>query len=139
MKYLISILFILLSIVNAQTAFTMNNMKVYYKDTIDDLSGSISYCSDGYYVNDVKGVMMGQPFHQYQMGTWSYDTAKDQLTQTMLIAKDIDQGTIIEDYRANPALSTTISNNVQHTFVTGVVNNTTRIVKIELQPTLDCQ
>ena len=139
MKYFISILFIFFSILNAESTFTMNNIKVYYEDTMDDLSGSISYCSDGHYLNDVRGIFMGRNFHQYQTGIWSYNTLKDQLTQTMYIAKDVNHGTIIEDYRENPSLSTTISNDMKQRLVEGAINNTTRIIKIEFNHALRCQ
>jgi hypothetical protein len=139
MKYFISILFIFQFIVNAQTAFTMKNMKIYYKDTIDNLSGSISYCADGYYFNDVRGVMMGQPFHQHQLGIWSYDTIKDQLTQTMYIARDVDHGIIVEDYSKNPSSSTTVSYNMKHTLIEGAINETTRVIKIEVDHALKCR
>ena len=138
MRYLHILLVIFPLLLHSQSNFIMNNKQIYYEDTTDDLSGVISYCTNGHYVNDVIGTMMGIPFHQYQNGVWSYDNVKDELKQTMYLAKDINSGKIIEDYRHNPALSTTITNNIKATLRTGSINGTTRIIKIETVQQLSC-
>ena len=138
MKYLHILLVIFPLLLHSQSNFIMNNKRIYYEDTIDNLSGVISYCTNGHYTNDVTGSMMGISFHQYQNGVWSYDNIKDELKQTMYLAKDINSGKIIENYTHNPALSTTITKNIKATLHAGSVNGTTRIIKVETIKKLNC-
>ncbi|WP_457745129.1 hypothetical protein [Sulfurimonas sp.] len=138
MVYLFGILIFFSTLLDAQSALSMKNVKIYYEDTQVDLSGSISYCADGRYLNDIISSMMGFSSHQYQTGVWSYNPLTDELKQTMYIAKDVQSGKIVEDYRSNPALSTTLTTNIKKTFYVGSVNLTTRIIEIDNSQILNC-